>query len=62
MKYFYGFKNKNTGLFKPSYRTIRYKTKTACFKTEHNAVKALEYQKDKDKYFVAKMIRVEENK
>ena len=61
MKYFYGFRNVETGLFKSDYRTVRYKRKTACFKTRHNAESALKMQTDKDKYQVAEMIQIESN-
>jgi hypothetical protein len=58
-KYFYGFRNIETGLFMASYRTIRYKTKTACFKTERNAIEALQYQRNKHEYIVDIITQVE---
>ena len=58
-KFLYGFKNKKTGLFKSDYKTIRYKTKNACFKTYHNAEKSLQYQKNKEDYIVSRIVEVE---
>ncbi len=60
-KFLYGFKNKETGLFAHTYRTVRYKQKTACFKTSKNAAKALKMQPYKDDYIVSDMVEVEEN-
>lgn len=57
--YFYGFRNKETGIFKSTYLTTRYNTKTAVFIRKHNAVKALSYQKYKNDYEVAEIIEIE---
>lgn len=61
-KYLYGFKNINTKLFRPSYRTIQATTKTACFRTKKNAEKALAIQPYKNCYFICEMVCCEDLK
>lgn len=58
-KFLYGFKNKKTGFFAPTYLTGRYKQKTACFKTLKNAEKAFKMQNNKDNYIIEEMVEVE---
>jgi hypothetical protein len=57
-KYLYGFKHVETGLFKDSYRTIRGKVKTACFRTIGNATKALSMQNFANKFDVSRMVKL----
>lgn len=59
--YFYGFKNKETGLFRKYYYTVRRTKKKAVFLTEKNAASALDMQEFAQDYEVIKMVKFEES-
>ena len=59
--YFWGYKDRKTGLFYGSYITARYKRKTACFKTELNARRQLGWQPYKHKVEISKIVEIMED-